>query len=116
MLPEERDAASLWDMLEAAREAVRFTRGLSFEGFMAEGIVRLATERELEIIGGAARRRSATFRESHPEIPWKDLIGLRNVISHEYDKIDYQRIHDIATRQLPKLMEMLAPLVPPAPE
>ena len=116
MPPEERDPASLWDMLKAAREAVEFIKDLSFERFMAEGLARRATERELEIIGEAGRRMSAVFRAAHPEIPWKDIIGLRNVISHDYDRIDYQRIFDIATKQLPELIGMLEPLVPPPPE
>ena len=116
MPPEERDPASLWDMLKAAREAVEFTKDLSLERFLVDSLTRSAVERKLEIIGEAGRRISAVFRAAHPEIPWKDIIGLRNVISHDYDSVDYPRIFDIAIRQLPELIGMLEPLVPPPPE
>ena len=116
MRPEERDAANLWDMLEAARKEVQFVKGLSLEQFVENELLRLASERELEIIGEAGRRVSDSFRAQHPEIPWKEIIGLRNVISHQYDKVDYPRIYDIVIRQLPELIATLSPLVPPLPE
>jgi uncharacterized protein with HEPN domain len=60
MRPEERDPAHLWDMIEAARAIVDFTKDLTLEEFLAAGrggeITRLAVERELEILGEAARR------------------------------------------------------------
>lgn len=75
MRSEERDPAHLWDMLEAARDIVNFTENLTLEEFLAIGrdreIRRLAVERELEILGEAARRVSMRFRDVHPEIPWK---------------------------------------------
>lgn len=73
MRSEERDPAHLWDMLEAARAIVDFTENLTLEEFLATGrdreIRRLAVERELEILGEAARRVSMRFRDVHPEIP-----------------------------------------------
>ena len=89
---EERDPAYLWDMLEAARAIADFTHDLTQDEFLATGrdkeITRLAVERKLEILGEAARRVSSRFRKEHPEIPWQQIVGLRNVISHEYDKVN----------------------------
>lgn len=116
MRPEEREAAHLWDMLEAARLVLEFTQGCSFEQFMEDIKTRLAVERELEIIGEASRRLSEDFRSRHPEIPWKDIVGLRNIISHQYHKIDYRQIYTIARRRIPELIGRLAPLVPRPPE
>ena len=118
MRPEERDPAYLWDMLDAARAAVRFTGELSMDQFLAdEGeVVRLAVERGLEILGEAARRVSAGFRQAHSEIPWKDIVGLRNVISHQYDRVDYAAIFRIVREQVPALVETLESLMPPPPE
>lgn len=119
MRPEDRDAAYLWDMLEAARAVVEFARRTSLEEFAMTGrdreMARLAVERGLEILGEAARRVSAGFREEHPEIPWGEIIGLRNVISHEYDKVDYAELYRIATQRVPSLIAQLEPLVPPPP-
>ena len=119
MRPEERDPAYLWDMIEAARAIVDFTKELTFEEFLAAGrsgeIMRLAVERELEILGEAARRVSSRFRDAHAEIPWKEAVGLRNVISHEYDKVDYTEIYRIVRERIPELIALLEPLVPPPP-
>ena len=119
MRPEERDPAHLWDMIEAARAIVDFTKDLTLEEFLAAGrggeITRLAVERELEILGEAARRVSSRFRDAHAEIPWKEAVGLRIVISHEYDKVDYTEIYGIVRERIPELIALLEPLVPPPP-
>jgi uncharacterized protein with HEPN domain len=117
--PEDRDPAYLWDMIEAARAIVDFTRDLTPEEFLTPGrsgeIMRLAVERELEILGEAAHRVSLPFRNEHVEIPWKEMVGLRNVISHEYDKVDYMEIYRIVCERIPELITLLEPLVPPPP-
>ena len=119
MRPEERDPAHLWDMLEAAQSIVEFTEGITLEEFLESGrdreIVRLAVERKLEVLGEAARRVSSHFRNKHPEIPWKEIVGLRNVISHQYDKVNYAEIHLIVRERIPELIALLEPLVPPPP-
>jgi uncharacterized protein with HEPN domain len=116
---EERDPAHLWDMLEAARAVVDFTESLTLEEFLAASrdsqITRLAVERELEVLGEAARRVSSRFRDEHAEIPWKETVGLRNVISHEYDKVNYTEIYRIVREQIPELITLMEPLVPPPP-
>ena len=120
MRPEERDPAHLWDMLEAARAVVDFTESLTLEEFLAASrdrqITRLAVERELEVLGEAARRVSTRFRDEHAEIPWKETVGLRNVISHEYDKVNYTEIYRIVRKRVPELITLLEPLVPPPPQ
>ena len=116
---EERDPAFLWDMLQAARAIADFTHNLTLDEFLAAGrdgeIRRLAVERKLEILGEAARRVSPRFRQEHPEIPWQQIIGLRNVISHEYDKVNHTLIYRIARDQILALIARLEPLIPPLP-
>ena len=120
MRPEERDPAHLWDMLEAARAVVGFTENLTLEEFLAAGrdreITRLAVERKLEILGEAARRVSTLFRYEHAEVPWKETVGLHNVISHEYDKVNYTEIYRIVRQRVPELITLLEPLIPPPPQ
>ncbi len=119
MRPEERDPAYLWDMLEAARAIMDFTQNLTLNEFLAAGrdkeITRLAVERKLGILGEAARRVSQQFRDAHSEIPWKEMIGLRNVISHEYDKVNHTVIYRIVHERIPELITLLEPLLPPPP-
>ena len=90
MRPDNRDMARLWDMLDAARTAIVFTGGLRSEDFLEDRKTRNAVERNLEIIGEAARRVSTETRDSVPDIPWRSMIGLRNVLAHEYGEIRYE--------------------------
>ena len=119
MQPENRDAGHLWDMVEHARLAVELTRDLSFGAYSRDRVKQLALERLVEIIGEAARRVSKPFRDAHPEIPWQKIIGQRNVLVHEYDKILQDVLWVTATVEAPRLVSALAPLLPPpriAPE
>jgi uncharacterized protein with HEPN domain len=86
--------------------------------FLSPGseLVRRVVERLLQILGEAARRVSPEFREVHPKIPWSDLIGLKSIISHIYDRVDYPPIYDIATVRIPVLLTILEPLVPAPPK
>jgi uncharacterized protein with HEPN domain len=76
-------------MLQAAREIVEITHDLDRGQFLQSTLVLRATERDLEILGEAARGVSETVRNEHPEIPWRGLVGRRNVLTHEYGNIDY---------------------------
>lgn len=107
MKPLERDAAHLWDMLEAARRAGQFTAGLEFDHLLADARTRYAVERALEIVGEAARRVSSETMAGHPEIPWAGIIGFRNVLAHKYGAIDYQRLFTVVKEGVPALMVAL---------
>ncbi len=115
MRPEDRDVAYLWDMREAAQEVLEFIRGVNYSRFASDKILRYAVERQIHVIGEAAKRVSSAFRDSHPEIPWKGIIGLRNVLAHEYGEVLAERIWRVATERLPALVRMLDPLIAKPP-
>ena len=69
-----------------------FARGRKREDLDQYGGFLCALERVLELIGEAARRITPATRETHPAIPWKDIIGMRNIIAHEYGKVDFDEI------------------------
>jgi len=69
MPPNNHDAGYLWDMLQAARRIQEFTAGISYEVYLNSALIQSAVERQLEIIGEAARRMSDRFQQEHPEIP-----------------------------------------------
>ena len=97
MQPNEDDMARLWDMLDAARAIKEFIHKKRFDQFMTDRMLRSAVERNLEIIGEAAKHISGAFRDSITNIPWRAIIALRNVISHEYGEIKYERIWALCT-------------------
>ncbi|MDZ7741016.1 MAG: HepT-like ribonuclease domain-containing protein [Bacteroidota bacterium] len=61
-----------------------------------------ATIRNFEIIGEASKNIPIEIQEKYPEIPWKKMYGLRNLISHEYFGVDYEMIWEIAKQNLPQ--------------
>ncbi|MBN2593504.1 MAG: DUF86 domain-containing protein [Sedimentisphaerales bacterium] len=103
----EDDMARLWDMLDAARVTIEFTQEKRFDQFMMDRMLRNAVERNLEIIGEAAKRVSQEFRDTIPEIPWKAIIALRNIIYHEYGTIKYERLWSLCTEQLAVLIRQM---------
>ena len=107
MRPLERDAAHLWDMLDAAQQAARFSAGIDLDQLLADARTRYAIERALEIVGEAARRVSQETTSQHPEIPWQGIIGFRNVLAHEYGDIDYRRLYTVIKEGVPTLMVAL---------
>jgi uncharacterized protein with HEPN domain len=110
-MPPERDPIYLWDMLNAARGVVSSLEGQTFEQFTSDENLRLATERRIEIIGEAARRISAEFKDAHPEIPWRLIVDQRNVLIHSYDEIEEERIWGLAEQDIPQLIEQLEKLI-----
>ncbi|MBM4352468.1 MAG: DUF86 domain-containing protein [Deltaproteobacteria bacterium] len=114
--PEDRDPAYIWDMLEAARELSDYIAGMRFHDYEQNSMAQAAVERKLEIIGEAAGRVSESLKGAHPQIPWRGMIGLRNVLIHEYGEVRTERVWLVASERIPKLIEMLTPLLPAIPE
>jgi uncharacterized protein with HEPN domain len=115
MRPEDRDAASLWDALAAARRIVRYVTGVSFSDYLSSDMIRAAVERELTVIGEALNRLSPAARDAHPEISLPAIRNLRNRIIHEYENIEQRTIFTIATERIPELIAQLSAALPPAP-
>ena len=116
MQPEERDAALLWDMRQAACEIAQFIEAVSYKEFVSNKVLRYAVERQILVIGEAAGHVSSTFKESHPEIPWSSIIAQRNILAHEYGEILVERIWRGASERIPELIKLLDPLIPEPPE
>ncbi len=115
MQPEAKDAAYLWDMLDAACAVQEFVASRSFSDYLADRMLRGAVERHLEIVGEAANRVSRTFREAHPQIPWQRIVAQRNVLAHEYGEIEHALVWRVATIRIPELIQRLQKLLPPLP-
>jgi uncharacterized protein with HEPN domain len=108
-----RDDVYLIDILEAARLAMEYVRGKTREEFLNDVQVQDAVMRRLAIIGEAARRVSEATRQDMPELAWREMVGMRNIVVHEYDDVDLDVIWDAVTRDLPPLANALARRVPP---
>lgn len=90
------------DMLESMARIERYVKGLSYNEFVRSEIVIDAVIRNLEVMGEAAKNVPDEVKDAHPEIPWKRIVGLRNIVIHDYLGIDLENIWRIATKNIPE--------------
>jgi uncharacterized protein with HEPN domain len=101
-----RDDERVADILDAAGEIAEIT-AQGRDAWDKDRIRRLAAERLLEIIGEAANSLSEDFRARHPEVPWRDIIGMRVVLAHHYHRVDPGQVWVIAATEVPRLAERI---------
>lgn len=102
----------LAQMLECIWKIERFTVD-GRDRFMAEAMIQDAVLRNLEVIGQAAKRVDDRYRAGHAEIPWRGLAGLRDVLIHQYEGVDLERVWEIVSQELPPLKEARVAFLPP---
>ena len=101
------------DILRAAKLAVGYLEGKTRQEFLKDIQCQDAVIRRLEIIGEAAARVSEATTVEMPNIPWKKMVGMRNLMIHEYDDVDLGIVWDTVKDDLPSLIHLIEPLVPP---
>lgn len=97
----------LEDMSEAVGRIEHYIVGLSRDTFMASRMTVDAVVRNLEILGEAAHRLPEDFKDSHADIPWPKIVGLRHRIVHDYFDIDLEIIWQIVQQELPPFKKQL---------
>lgn len=107
------DTTYLFDILDAARSAREFVEGFTEESFRADRKTQSAVIRELLIVGEATKQVSAGFRAAHPNIPWRAMAGMRDVLVHNYRGTSLETVWYAVTEALPALIAALEPLFPP---
>ncbi|MBM3128426.1 MAG: DUF86 domain-containing protein [Chloroflexi bacterium] len=98
-------------MLDNARKASELMRGKTRADLDDEGIETLALVRLLEVVGEAANRISDNEQLRHPEIPWVQIVGLRNRLIHGYDSIDLDILWQVVSEDLPPLIQSLEKII-----
>ncbi len=94
----------IFDAIEAIE---RFTDSKSKEDFIKDEMLSSAVIKKFEIIGEACSRLSEDFRTTHTNIPWKEIIGMRNILIHDYFGTDLEGVWNSIEEDLPKLKERL---------
>ncbi len=103
-MPRRDPTILLEDVIEHSRRAIALAKGRKAEDLDEDEMVGLALVRLLEVTGEAASQLPPELRARHSDIPWRDLIDLRNVLIHAYHRIDYRIVWEIVTEQLPSLV------------
>jgi uncharacterized protein with HEPN domain len=99
------------DILQAGQDILEFTQDMvDAKGLENDRRTYLAIVRSLEIIGEAARQMLRGFKSEHPEIPWREVASLRNVIAHEHFGLDNEIIWDVIQSRIPGLIEIFQSL------
>ena len=88
------DLVRLRPMLDSAREALAFVAGRKQEDLIHDRVLTLALLKCIEIIGEAASKISPEMRAAHSDVPWSDIIGMRNRLIHEYFRVDVRKVWD----------------------
>ncbi|RMF57484.1 MAG: DUF86 domain-containing protein [Calditrichaeota bacterium] len=101
------DKVYLHHILDAIDRIENYLRDRSREEFERETLLQDAVIRQLEIIGEATRHRTEELREQYPEIPWQDMVGMRNKLIHDYLGVDVELVWVTATEDLPDLREQI---------
>jgi len=110
-MPRKSDAVRLRHMLDAAKEAVSFVDGLNFDSFASNRMVLLAIVRCVEIIGEAAANLTPEFREIHADIPWAQIVGMRNRLIHAYFDINVMLVWKTVIETLPSFIPTIEHLL-----
>ncbi len=98
------------DIIQAMNKIDNYSKGLDHDSFVNDDMVVDAVLRNIEIIGEAAAQIPESIKQQYSQIPWKRIIGLRNIVIHEYFGVDLENIWKIVTENIPEtkpqIMEM----------
>jgi uncharacterized protein with HEPN domain len=103
----QRDHVLVVDMLRLARQAARAGTGVTAEQLVADPDLQAMVLWPLAVLDEAAAHVSEPFRTTHPEVPWRKIVGLRNVLIHDYSGVDMAAVVEVVRTQLPGLIVML---------
>jgi uncharacterized protein with HEPN domain len=106
-MPKRDPELLVEDMLAAIRKIERYTSGMDKDLFRGDEKTVDAVVRNLEILGEATRQMPEDFTAQHPEVPWRQIAGLRNRIVHDYIGLDLEIIWEVIQHDLPQLLSRL---------
>jgi uncharacterized protein with HEPN domain len=90
-----------------SKEIISITEGKSRDDLDQDRMLNLAVSRLLEIIGEAANRMPDDFRSEYSQLPWLQMIGLRNRLIHGYDQVDFDILWIIVRKDIPELITLI---------
>jgi uncharacterized protein with HEPN domain len=107
-----RDNASLLDIYHASNRILVFAAGLTKSDLATNEEKQSAILYQVIVIGEATKRLSSEFRNCHANIPWKDIAGMRDILAHQYDRVNLNTLWDVIQHDIPSLLELIEPLLP----
>lgn len=111
MIDEARIRLALDYISDALDDLQTLTRGRDRAGFLQDRIAQRAVERCLEVISEASRKLPEAMKAAHPEIPWRRVAGIGNVLRHDYDEVDAGIVWQAATVEVVPLRAAVAAML-----
>ena len=103
-------------MVEYATYACEFTQDRAASDVSADRQLAFSLVRALTVFGEAAAQVSRDLRAEHPEVPWREIVGMRNILVHGYTRVDYELLWEVTTERLPALIAQLTAILEQAPD
>jgi uncharacterized protein with HEPN domain len=94
-------------MQDYAQRALTAAGSRTVEDLSSDDVFRLAIERALEVVGEAANRLPAELRAKYPNVEWRKIIGMRNVLTHGYDIVQREVLWDTVQQSVPTLLKQI---------
>lgn len=107
----QRDLSYLTDIIQSAKQIQAFIKDVDKTQFNNSSLIQSAVIRQIEIIGEVTKRLSENFKSKHPEIPWKKIAGMRDILIHAYDHIDIDEVWNAVETAIPALVKQIEPLI-----
>jgi uncharacterized protein with HEPN domain len=95
------------DILDAMDKAEILLQNAPYDQFEADFRINFAAVRALEIIGEATKRLPMSLRQEYPDIPWKNMAGMRDRIIHGYDTVDLEIVWDVVKVDIPQIRPLI---------
>lgn len=107
MRETERDPMRVQHMIEASNNVINFMKDKTLQDLENDKILFFAVVKNIEIIGEAAYKLTSDFKETHPNLPWNQIAGMRHVLVHEYFQISPLQIFKVYKDDIPYLLNQL---------
>lgn len=98
----------LWDIVGAIEKVERFTEGMDLKQFSADDKTVFAVTKALEVIGEAVRKIPSAVRKQNPEIPWREIAGIRDKLVHEYFGVNLVVVWKTVQQDIPILKPLIS--------